>query len=140
MNGRGLTEAERQRIDQAFEDVPYARFLGIEMVEVERGRAVLRLLACDDLRRNGGAIHGGATASLIDTAAAFAIMTILEPDQATSTVDLTLHYLRPLVTGMAIAHARVVRAGRRVLIASVDVFDETQTLLATALTTYIRVE
>lgn len=139
MNDPALTEAEKDRIDRAFEDVPFARFLGIEMVEVERGMAVLRILVRDDLRRNGGVIHGGVTASLIDTAAAFSIMTILEPDQATTTVDLTVHYLRPIVAGIATARARVVRSGRRIVIAAVDVFDEAETLLATALTTYVRV-
>lgn len=140
MKDPALTEAEKYRIDLAFEDVPFARFLGIEMVEVVRGKAVLRLLARDELRRNGGVIHGGVTASLIDSAAAFSIMTILEPDQATATVDLTVHYLRPIVAGIVTARARVVRSGRRIVSAAVDVFDEAETLLATALTTYVRVK
>ena len=78
------------------------------------------------------------TASLIDTASAFAILTVLEPSQTTTTVDLTIHYLRPLVKGQAQARARVLRAGRRVIVVAVDVLDEAETLAATALTTYLR--
>jgi uncharacterized protein (TIGR00369 family) len=139
MNESALSDAEKQQIERTFESVPFASFLGIEMVELERGKAVLRIAARDDLRRNGGVLHGGVTASLIDTAAAFVIMTVLLPDQTTTTVDLTVHYLRPLVSGHATAHARIVRGGRRIIIAAVDVFDEAETLVATALTTYIRV-
>jgi uncharacterized protein (TIGR00369 family) len=138
MSDDALTEVERQRIADAFEAVPFARVLGLEMVSVERGKAVVRLGIRDELRQNNGIIHGGVTASLIDTAAAFVILTLLEPDQTTTTVDLTIHYLRPLVKGQATAHARIVRGGRRLIIAAVDVFDEAESLAATALTTYIR--
>lgn len=139
MNNPALTDAEQELIDKSFESVPYAKFLGIEMVGVERGKAVMRLPVHDGLKRNGGVVHGGATASLIDTTAAFAIMTVLEPGQATSTVDLTLHYLRPVVSGNMTATARVVRSGRRIVIAAVDVVDSEENLVATALTTYIRI-
>lgn len=138
MKDSPLTEAERQRISDAFAAVPFARLLGLELVSVERGKAVLRLCIRDELRQNNGIIHGGVTASLIDTAAAFVILTLLEPDQTTTTVDLTIHYLRPLIKGRAQAHARIVRGGRRLIIAAVDVFDEAESLAATALTTYIR--
>lgn len=139
MNDAALTDAERRHIERTFESVPFARLLGIELVEIERGKVVLRLAARDDLRRNGGALHGGVTASLIDTAAAFVIMTLLSTEQTTTTIDLTVHYLRPLVTGTATAHARIVRGGRQIIIAAVDVLDEAETIVATALTTYIRV-
>ncbi|HEY0545073.1 MAG TPA: PaaI family thioesterase [Pyrinomonadaceae bacterium] len=138
MTDGALTELERQRILDAFAAVPFARVLGIELDTIERGRAVVRLNLRDELKQNNGIIHGGVTASLIDTAAAFVILTQLEADQTTTTVDLTIHYLRPLVRGLATAHARVVRGGRRVIIAAVDVFDESEKLAATALTTYIR--
>jgi uncharacterized protein (TIGR00369 family) len=77
-------------------------------------------------------------AALIDTAAAFAVVSLLEPEQSTSTIDLTIHYLRPLTAGRAAAQARVLKAGRRVLVISVDVKDESEALVATALTSYLR--
>jgi uncharacterized protein (TIGR00369 family) len=138
MNDSKLTEAERQRIEKAFADVPFARLLDIEMGEMERGKATLHLGVRDELRQNNGLMHGGVIASLIDTAAAFAILTVLEPNKTTTTVDLTIHYLRPLIKGRATAEARVVRAGRRIIVVAIDVLDEAEHIAATALTTYIR--
>jgi uncharacterized protein (TIGR00369 family) len=132
-----LTDAEKSRLHKILEEVPYAHLLGIELEEVERGAATLRLPVRDELRQNNGITHGGAIASLIDTAAAFAIMTLLEPGKSTTTIDLTIHYLRPLLKGQATARARVRRAGRRVTVVSVDVTDEAQMLAATALTSYL---
>ncbi|HEX8888967.1 MAG TPA: PaaI family thioesterase [Pyrinomonadaceae bacterium] len=132
-----LTPEQERRIREAFRAVPFARFLGIELGEMKRGEAKLHLEMRDELLRNNGVAHGGVVASLADTAAAFAILTLLEPHETTTTIDLTIHYLRPLLTGRATANARVVRAGRRVLVISVEVTDETETLTATALTSFI---
>jgi uncharacterized protein (TIGR00369 family) len=133
-----LSAAERQRIDDAFEKVPFARLLGIEAQDLQRGRATLAIDLRPELLQNHGVVHGGVTASLIDTASAFAILTMLEPDQSTTTVDLTIHYLRPMKHGRITAIARVLRAGRRVIVASVEVLDPGEKLAATAITTYLR--
>jgi uncharacterized protein (TIGR00369 family) len=133
-----LTPEEERRIREAFERVPFAHFLKLELGEMRRGAATLHLELRDELKQNNGVVHGGVIASLVDTAAAFAIITSLEPDQTTTTVDLTIHYLRPLIKGRVTAQARLLRAGRRILAIEVDVLDETQALAATALTSFIR--
>ena len=133
-----LTADEQRRIREAFENVPFAHLIGIELGDVTRGAATLHLAVRDSLRQNRGVVHGGVTASLIDTAAAFAILTLLEPGQSTTTIDLTIHYLRPLLNGQATAHARVLRAGRRLIVVTIDIVDEAEHLVATALTSYLR--
>ena len=133
-----LTPEQERRVREAFEEIPFARLLGIELGELRRGAATLHLEARDELKRNRGILHGGVVASLADTAAAFAVLTLGEAGDATTTVDLTVHYLRPLAAGRATARARVLRAGRRILSISVEVLDENQALAATALTSFIR--
>ena len=83
---------------------------------------------------------GGAVASLIDTAAAFAILTQLELNERVTTTDLTIHYLRPVSSGRLTATARIVRAGRRLFVVSVEVTNDGQMLLATAVTSYIKLQ
>jgi uncharacterized protein (TIGR00369 family) len=118
--------------------VPFARLLGIEVDSVEPGHAVLSMELRDDLMRNNGIAHGGAIATLIDSAMAIAIMALLEENERTVTVDLTIHYLRPISEGTARASARVVRAGRRVITVSAELFDHNEKLSATAISTYLR--
>jgi uncharacterized protein (TIGR00369 family) len=133
-----LTPEETERLQEAFERVPFAHLLKLELGEMKRGAATLHLEVRDELRQNNGVVHGGVIASLVDTAAAFAILTLLEKDQSSTTVDLTIHYLRPLIEGRATASARVRRAGRRILTIMVDVLNEDETLVATAVTSFIR--
>jgi len=137
MTDEALTPEQEQRIREGFRHIPFAHLLGIEIGELRRGEAILYLEVRDELRRNNGVAHGGAIASLVDTAAAFAILTLLEPDETTTTIDLTVHYLRPFIKGRATAHARVLRAGRRIIVISIDVLDEGKAVLATALTSFI---
>ena len=120
------------------DDVPFAKLLGIKVDSMEPGHAVLSMEMRDDLKRNGGIAHGGVVASLIDSAMAMAIQPMLAENESTITVDLTIHYLRPLSEGVARASARVVRAGRRVVTVSAELFDHQDKLAATAISTYLR--
>jgi len=101
--------------------------------------ATLALEVRKELTQNHGVVHGGAIASLIDTATAFAIISLLAPKERVTTVDLTISYLRPVNGGRLRATARVVRAGRRLFVVSAEVLDKTGKLTTTALSTYIKV-
>jgi uncharacterized protein (TIGR00369 family) len=137
MTDDALTSDQEQRIRRAFNAVPFTRFLGITLGTLKRGEATLHLDLRDEMRRENGVAHGGVVASLADTAAAFAILTLSESGLTTTTVDLTIHYLRPLLKGQVTAQASVRRAGRRLIVVSVDVSDESKSLVATALTSFI---
>src|SRR6476469_7607793 len=138
MSGTKLTAAQIRRIQKAADSVPYAHLLGIELDDVGKGVATLGLEVRPELSQNHGVVHGGAIASLIDTATAFAILTLLEPEERVTTVDLTISYLRPGLEGRLRATARVLRQGRRLVNTSAEVTNEGGTLLATALSTYIK--
>ncbi len=99
MSGNKLTPEQMQRIKDAVNKVPYAQLLGIEVDEVDKGSATLGLNIRHELMQINGVVHGGAIASLIDTATAFAIIPFLEPNERVTTVDLTISYLRPLTAG-----------------------------------------
>jgi len=136
VNDTALTVEELARLQAAFAQVAYARLLGLELVEVARGTALLALTVRPELTRMEGIMHGGALASLMDTASAFAVLTLLTPAEATVTVDLTLHFLRPISSGQVKARARVLRAGRSLATVVIEATNEADELVATALTTY----
>ena len=137
-NDAELPAEELSRLREAFALVAYARLLGIRVGRLERGAAVFSLEVRAELTRMEGIIHGGAIASLMDTASAFAVLSLLRPEEQTVTVDLTLHFLRPVSGGRVEAVARVLRAGRRLVTVSIEASDSAGKLVATALTTYLR--
>jgi acyl-CoA thioesterase len=139
MTGAKITAAQLRRAQKAIGTVPFARLLGIELDDIGRDTATLGLTVRKELTQNHGLVHGGAVASLIDTATAFAIIPLLAPKERVTTVDLTISYLRLLTDGRITATAKVVRAGRRLFVVSAEVFGQDGKLATTALSTYIKV-
>ena len=140
MSENELDPARVARAREAFASVPYGKLLGLELGEISRGQASIHLEVRDELRQNQGVVHGGAVASLIDTAAAFAVLSQLELDERVTTTDLTIHYLRPISSGRLTATARIVRGGRRLFVLAVEVRSDQAVLLATAVTSYIKLQ
>lgn len=134
-----ITETHKKIAAESIKNVPYARLLGFELVDLRANEAKIKLQMRDELRQPYGVLHGGATASLIDTAMAFAVRTCVPEDVQTTTIDLTVHYLRPHSAGEIICIAKVERAGKRILTVSAEVYNENEKLIATALSTYTKV-
>lgn len=140
MNLSKLNDAQRTRLEGLIAKVPFAHLLGIQIESIEPGHSVVLLPIREELKQYHGVLHGGAVASLIDTAMALAILPELKEDEQTTTVDLTVNYLRPLSRGIAKAEARILRLGRSVIALSAEVFDEDGKLAATSLSTYLRIK
>ena len=134
-----ITDEHRAYAENALHNLPFARMIGMRLVDLKPDEAVIRIEMRDELRQPSGVLHGGVTATLIDTAMAFAVRTRLGLQEATATIDLTVHYMRPHLSGVFICTAKVVRAGKRIFTVSADVHNEEGKLIATGLSTYTRV-
>ena len=134
-----ITQEHKDYAANALHSLPFAQLIGMRLEDLKMDEATISVEIRDDLRQPSGVLHGGVTATLIDTAMAFAVRTRLEPTAATATIDLTVHYLRPLTEGHAVCTAKVVRAGKRIFTVSAEVENAAGKLIATGLSTYTRV-
>ena len=134
-----ITPEQRKFAERSLNDLPFSKLIGMELVDVRPDEAVISVGMRDELRQPSGVLHGGVTATLIDTAMAFAVRTRLGMNEATATIDLTVHYLRPHTSGIIVCTARVLRAGKRIFTVTADVVNEDGNLIATGLSTYTRV-
>lgn len=139
INQTEITDAQKERAAASMERNPFARLIGMKLIDLQPSEATVRIEMRDELRQPHGILHGGVTATLVDTAMAYAVITCLTETEKASTVDLTVHYLRPHQEGAFSCTAKVVRAGRKVLTVSADVFNEHGKLFATAISTYMKV-
>ena len=136
---QAITEEQRNYAANALHSLPFAKLIGMRLADLNPGEATLTMEMRDDLQQPSGILHGGVTATLIDTAMAFAMRTLIPLDQNTATIDLTVHYLRPHLEGTIECTAKVVRAGKRIFTISADVFGAEGKLIATAISTYTKV-
>jgi acyl-CoA thioesterase len=138
MSNTGTEDSRLERARQAFTSVAYAEFLGLDLCELKSGEVTVCLDVRAELKQNHGVVHGGAIASLIDTASAFVILTAIDENERVTTTDLTIHYLRPVIAGRMYAHARIIRGGRRRFVVNVEVENDGR-LAATAVTGYVKI-
>ncbi len=134
-----ITAEQRQRAEDSLHNLPFAKLMGMRLVDLRVDSAVIEIAMRDDLRQPAGVLHGGVTATLIDTAMAFAVITRLAEGERASTVDLTVHYLRPHTDGTFTCTAKIVRAGKRIFTVSADVLNAEGKQIATAVSTYTKI-
>lgn len=113
------------------EAVPYWRTLGLELKEVEPGRAVFEAEARPDLMQNA-VVHGGVLASIADSACAVAAISKVFPASYATTINLQLAYLKPLVQGRFRAEGKCMKAGKTILFCEAVVFDDKGSVVCTA--------
>ena len=133
-----ITAERLQQIREKFETNHFPRSLGIELDSIEQGRARLSLEVTRRHLQLAGVMHGGAIATLIDTAVAFAIVGASDAQARFTTIEMKVNYLSAIREGRVIAEAKLIRDGRRIVVAECDLFDSTGQLAAKGLLTYMR--
>lgn len=104
--------------------IPFNAFVGLELVEIERGRARARIpfrpeLIGDPTRP---ALHGGVVSMLADTIGGAAVFSVTDPGDRVATIDLRVDYLLPGREADVYAEAELIRVGNRVGVASMRVW------------------
>ena len=115
-------------LDAAVQRCPFHRLLGVRLVETHQGERAgtgvrIGLEIRQELRRSdeGDALHGGVIASLLDIAAAYAVRR--EKGAGWMTVSLSTEYLRPVFGARVEARGEVVRAGRSMAWADIELVE-----------------
>ena len=114
-----------------------ARTLGYDVIEAESGRVAIALNPTDAHLNPWGTVHGGLTATLLDSCMGLAIQSALEKGLGSTTLEFKISLVRPITpeTGRIRAEGRVLTCGRRVGTAEGRVIDTDGRLLAHGTTT-----
>jgi uncharacterized protein (TIGR00369 family) len=113
------------------------RYIGLHLEAAGPGWARMRMSLRPEVMNPFGAVHGGATSALIDAVAGSAIAAgTLPEDRIMGTIDMQVHFLERGQGAALIGEGRVVRAGKAVAVAHVDVRDEAGTLVAMGTATF----
>jgi uncharacterized protein (TIGR00369 family) len=121
-----MTEQTRADVIRAFIPAsPFAKELGIELVDLRPDHAELRLPYTPRLATMGDVVHGGAIATLLDTAGMAAAWSddFVPERMAGSTVSMTVSFAAAAVASDLTAHASVGRRRRTLCFCEVTVTD-----------------
>jgi uncharacterized protein (TIGR00369 family) len=114
-----------------------ARTVGYDVTEAERGRVVIALVPTDAHLNPAGTVHGGLTATLLDSCMGLAVQSMLDKGVAQTTLEFKISLLRPITpeTGLILAEGKVLNCGRRIGTAEGRATDTQGRLLAHGTTT-----
>jgi acyl-CoA thioesterase len=116
---------------------PYWTLLGIELLDVKKGWAKLKLPFSETLIHPLGIAHGGAIFSLADSAVAMALLGLTEKEEWFTTIETNINYIRSFRGGEIIAEARIVNRGQKTALGDVDITDQQGRLVAKSRATYM---
>jgi uncharacterized protein (TIGR00369 family) len=115
-------------------DNPLLEYLGIELVDVQPGRASFDIdLGARHLNRQGS-LQGGVAATLLDAACGYAGLASQQGELSGNavTVMLSISYMRKVCTGRLRATGTVTKMGRTMYFSSGELVTESGELVATA--------
>jgi uncharacterized protein (TIGR00369 family) len=119
-------EAVKPMVNQS----PYFALLSMSLRDVGMGHSLLDIDVQNKHIQLFGAVHGGVFASIIDTAAFWAVYSELEEDVGMTTVDLKVNYLTPAQGGKLTAKGRRIKLGKTLGLGEAQVISEENTILA----------
>lgn len=104
---------------------PIAGLLNFALTEAEAGRALFRGLPGEHHLNPLGTVHGGWAATLLDSALACAVHTMLEAGEGYTTAEFKVNFLRPITPsiGEVICEGKVIHRGRTLAISEATLTD-----------------
>ena len=127
-----------EEIQQHFDASPFLSFLGLRVTAVDHDRSELTVtmpMRAEIERKAGTAqFHGGPIAAFIDCVGDFAVALVV--GGGVPTINIRVDYLKPAVGAAITGTARVRRSGRTVTVVDIDVYDESNALVAVGRGTY----
>jgi uncharacterized protein (TIGR00369 family) len=122
----------RGMIDGSLPAPPFAITTAITMTSAEDGRVVFEGEPKSSFFNPLGSIHGGWTATIMDSVMACAVHSTLKPGEGYTTLEFKLHFCRPIMPGTGIVRAEgiVLSRGRRAATSEGKLYDSAGKLLA----------
>jgi uncharacterized protein (TIGR00369 family) len=125
-------------VAESFAAVPVNTFLGFSLDHYDEQSARVLFRPQSAHTQEYRVVHGGIIAALADTAAVYTVHPFLGPGERMTSIEFKINFLAGATSdrGQIVARAHVIRKGKSVAVAQVDI-TQGDTVVATGLFTYL---
>jgi uncharacterized protein (TIGR00369 family) len=116
-----VTSSAHERIARSLARQGMMQHLGVRLLSAAEGVVELALPYSDKTTQQQGGFHGGAIGALADIAGGYAALTVVPEGMEVVTVEYKINFLNSYQGGEIRAVGKVVKAGRRVVVATAEV-------------------
>lgn len=130
-------------VRSSFDRGAILKVLDTEMTRCEPGFVELRQPVTPVTLQHHGYVHGGVISTLMDISGGHAAQTLMGEEDSVLTIEFKINMLAPGDGDSLRAEGRVIRPGRRVIVARMDLYAEKagqETLICIGQGTYMRME
>ncbi len=110
-----------KKIQSSFDAQSMMYTLGASLAHVSKGRTVITAPIREGSRQQHGFAHAGMTFSLGDSAAGYAALSVMAPEDEVLTAEMKINLLAPADGDVMRATGRVIKPGRRLIVVSAEV-------------------
>ncbi len=122
------------------EEIPFNKFLNLEVEHLEAGRAIFALEKRPEFIGDpfSKALHGGVISTLIDVTGGLTAFSVLNwpRETAVNTVDMRVDYVRRGIATRFTCEGTIIRKGNRIVVTRCDLRDEEGKIIALGTATY----
>ena len=129
--------SKKEDMKKFLQIAPFGKHLGIEILEVGEGVARMKMPYQHKLTNPAGNLHGGAIATVADSAMAVAIGSVVGTEGRHITVKLEIRYKAAVTDGIIIAEAKVSRRKPKLFLGEAVVKNGDGQVIATATGTFM---
>jgi uncharacterized protein (TIGR00369 family) len=116
---------------------PFWSLIGMELIDVKRGWARVRLPFAKKLTNAMGTAHGAALFAPVDSAVGVALHGLTDESETFTTVEVKVNYLKAVSDGEIIAEARITHKGSTIALGEVEVRNDAGDLIIKGMVTYM---
>lgn len=109
------------RVRGSFNRQQMMHTIGAEMVSVEPGAVTIRMPCVEKIGQQHGFVHGGAVATIADSACGYAALSLMPADVGVLTVEFKINFLAPSAGDELLAIGHVEKPGRNLMVCSGEV-------------------
>ena len=117
MTAEDDADADRRIQAVAAEQPPFARLMGLRIVEVTRDKVVAEVVVRDELTNRNGGLHGGAVMGIADNLGGNATFVNMPPGAGTTTIESKTNFFAAVPAGDTIrAECTPLHRGRTTMV------------------------
>ncbi|MBS4220869.1 hotdog fold thioesterase [Bacillus sp. FJAT-49711] len=104
--------------------------LGINIVEVTKGKVIATMLVNDRTRQPYGYLHGGASVALAETVASVGAAAMIDAEKEICFgLEINANHIRSKKSGMVTAIAEILHGGKSTMVWDIKIKDEEEQLI-----------
>jgi uncharacterized protein (TIGR00369 family) len=111
------------RLRESFARQSLMKTFGAEISQAAPGEIHIEFGRADHLLQQAGFLHAGVATAIVDSACGYAAISLQPLDRDVLTIEFKTNFLRPAAGGRFMAHGKVIKPGKQVLVCEGEVWE-----------------